>query len=53
MISGRWLFFNCKEKFDRWAEEEDRSLSYLGSKIIEKAIAEREQQQSKEKNKRH
>ncbi len=41
-----YLSPETKEKFDKWAEEEDRSLSYLGAKIIEKAIAEREKQKN-------
>lgn len=45
-----YLSPETKEKFDKWAEEEDRSLSYLGSKIIEQAIAEREKQKGENKN---
>jgi predicted transcriptional regulator len=33
-----------KQKLEQWAKGEDRSISYIVARLIEKAIAEREQQ---------
>jgi len=39
-----------KEELEQWAEEEDRSVSYLVAKLIEKALEERKVNKNKKEN---